>query len=51
MISRRMSPAWTALSWLAITSMCQFMLNSVRGLSSAKQRSAKLQKSEHEAAP
>src|ERR1051325_7992990 len=46
MMSRRMSPANTALKRLAMTSMCPFILSSVVGYSSPKHRTTKLQKSE-----
>jgi hypothetical protein len=45
MISRRIWPARTAINFAAMISICQFIMNWVRGLSSRKQRCAKLTKS------
>jgi hypothetical protein len=45
MISRRLRPSRTAASFAAMSSKCQFVTNRVRGLSSRKQRAAKLAKS------
>jgi hypothetical protein len=45
MISRRIWRARTAINLAAMISMCQFIANWVRGLSSRKQRCAKLTKS------
>src|SRR6516162_7541248 len=45
MISRRILPWYTAVSFAAMTSMCQFIANAVSGLSSRKQRWAKAAKS------
>jgi hypothetical protein len=44
MISRRILPARTATNFAAMISMCQFIANRARGLSSHKQRCAKLTK-------
>jgi len=42
MITRRLRPSRTAARFPATTSKCQFAANGVRGLSSRKQRAAKL---------
>src|SRR6516162_10633692 len=43
--NRRFRPSRTAASFPAMSSTCQFVMNRVRGLSSRKQRVAKLAKS------